>query len=52
MTYQNGLYMYELIKKLFPICRSITGDGLRKTLEILSGELDNKLKIYEITHLK
>ncbi len=48
MTYQNGLYMYELTKKLFPICRSITGDGLRETLKIISGELDNQLKTYEI----
>ena len=30
--------MYELIRRLFPICRSITGDGVRETLRIV-GEL-------------
>lgn len=27
--------MYELAEKLFPICRSITGDGVRETLQIV-----------------
>lgn len=27
--------MYQLISELYPICRSITGDGLRKTLDII-----------------
>ncbi|HID97615.1 MAG TPA: DUF4910 domain-containing protein [Thermodesulfobacteriaceae bacterium] len=27
--------MYRQIEKLYPICRSITGDGVRKTLDIL-----------------
>jgi len=27
--------MYELISDLYPLCRSITGDGLRKTLRLL-----------------
>ena len=35
----HGEYMYEIIKKLFPICRSITGEGFRKSLKILSNEL-------------
>jgi aminopeptidase-like protein len=30
-----GLEIYQLISKLYPICRSITGDGVRKTLNIL-----------------
>jgi len=32
---QCGSEMYELISKLYPICRSITGDGVRKTLQAL-----------------
>ncbi|RZD47134.1 MAG: peptidase M28 [Thaumarchaeota archaeon] len=31
----TGNKMYDLVKDLFPICRSITGDGVRKTLEII-----------------
>ena len=34
-----GEQIYDLIKRLFPICRSITGDGVRKTLEILREQL-------------
>ena len=30
-----GLEMYELISRLYPICRSITGDGVRETLAIV-----------------
>ena len=33
-----GLDMHQLAATLFPICRSITGDGVRQTLDIL-GEL-------------
>ncbi len=33
---QAGREMHALVRELFPICRSITGDGVRKTLEILS----------------
>ena len=29
---QTGDAMYRLIEELYPICRSITGDGFRKTL--------------------
>ena len=28
-----GEQMYELVKELYPICRSITGNGVRNTLE-------------------
>lgn len=33
--------MHQLCKKLFPICRSITGNGVRKSLSILSDYLDS-----------
>ncbi len=37
MTSKNiGKDCYSLIKKLFPICRSITGDGVRQTLAHIS----------------
>ena len=30
-----GARMHELMAELFPICRSITGDGVRETLRIV-----------------
>jgi len=41
-----GFKMYRLAKELFPICRSITGDGVRKTLHIIKKEIP--LKICEV----
>jgi aminopeptidase-like protein len=32
---QIGLEIHQLISKLYPICRSITGNGVRETLHIL-----------------
>jgi aminopeptidase-like protein len=32
---EAGGKIYELIAELFPICRSLTGNGVRRTLEIL-----------------
>jgi len=32
----DGQMMMEFIARLFPICRSITGNGVRKTLDIIS----------------
>ncbi|MGE5473224.1 MAG: DUF4910 domain-containing protein [Ignavibacteriales bacterium] len=34
-TVNLGDEIYNLIKNLFPICRSITGNGVRETLEII-----------------
>ena len=31
----SGLAMHELVAELFPICRSITGEGVRQTLRVL-----------------
>ncbi len=39
--------MLELIKELYPICRSITGDGVRKTLELISRHIP--LKTFEVS---
>ena len=39
--------LYSLANKLFPINRSITGNGVRKTLKILK-EINHSLKIKEI----
>lgn len=36
---EPGQRMYDLAARLFPICRSITGEGVRRTLEILGGVL-------------
>jgi aminopeptidase-like protein len=42
-----GNAMHNLIRRLFPICRSITGDGTRETLAILREHLP-ELKIYDV----
>ena len=42
-----GNEMYELCKELWPITRSITGDGVRETLSILQRELPN-LKVHAV----
>lgn len=39
--------MYNLAKKLYSICRSITGDGVRQTLEILK-EVYADINVYEV----
>jgi len=36
---QAGGSMHDLMRKLWPICRSITGDGVRETLAILEEKL-------------
>ena len=46
MNSDYGSQMYSLAKKLYPICRSITGNGVRETLSILNTIYP--IKIYEI----
>ena len=41
-----GKQMYTLAERLFPICRSITGNGLRETLRIIQQEIP--LTLHEI----
>ena len=43
----EGSQMYELITKLFGICRSITGDGVRETLKIIQNYIP-ELNIHEV----
>ena len=39
-----GASMHELIRQLYPICRSITGDGVRETLGILGSQVPLEIK--------
>ena len=41
-----GLEIYQLIKNLYPICRSITGDGFRESMRILQNHIP--LQIHEV----
>jgi aminopeptidase-like protein len=41
-----GKEMYQLMSELYPICRSITGDGVRDTLKIIKKHIP--LKINEV----
>ena len=43
----QGEYAYNLAEELFPICRSITGNGVRQTLRILQREVP-ELEIKEV----
>lgn len=43
----EGKAIYQIADKLFPICRSITGDGVRTTLHILK-EYYSELQIHEV----
>ncbi len=45
-TEKSGENMYELVKRLFPICRSITGDGVRETLRIIQEQVP--IQIHEV----
>jgi aminopeptidase-like protein len=41
-----GLFMHRLIAQLFPICRSITGDGVRESLRIL--QENTPISLFEV----
>ncbi len=41
-----GAEMHALVRELYPICRSITGDGVRDTLRRLRGHIE--LKVEEV----
>jgi aminopeptidase-like protein len=43
----SGQKMHQLMAKAFPICRSITGDGVRETLKIISDIVP--LTIHEVS---
>lgn len=38
--------MYRLVRELYPICRSITGNGLRRTLDLLKAYIP--LEVHEV----
>jgi len=42
-----GNSIHDLVRELFPICRSITGDGVRETLRIVQRELP-QLRLEEV----
>ena len=39
--------LYQFVKDLFPLCRSLTGDGVRETLSYIKNILP-ELKIHEV----
>lgn len=42
----QGRWMHDLMRRLFPICRSLTGPGNRETLAILAEDID--LSVVEV----
>lgn len=36
---ETGQSMYALVTELYPICRSMTGDGVRQTIEIIGRKI-------------
>ena len=43
-----GKELYGLVAELYPLCRSITGDGVRQTLRIIGRELGGGLQVHEV----
>jgi aminopeptidase-like protein len=46
MSTDLGAEMHALVRRLYPLCRSITGDGVRETLAIVGEQLP--LTVYEV----
>ena len=44
MEDNSGQRMHELAERLYPLCRSITGDGLRESLRIISEKIPIDIK--------
>ena len=44
---EQGKQMHDLASRLFPICRSITGDGVRQTLSIIKEHIPD-MTIHEV----
>lgn len=44
---EEGKEMFDMATELFPICRSIMGDGVRKTFDILKRSMPD-MKLYEV----
>ena len=47
MGAENGKTMYTLADRMFPICRSLTGNGFRESLEMLR-EAVPEMKVFEV----
>ena len=43
-----GEEIYDLCDRLFPICRSITGNGNRKTLQIIQDTISCEINVHEV----
>jgi aminopeptidase-like protein len=41
-----GVEQHDFVRELYPICRSITGEGIRKTLELIRNRIP--LRIHEV----
>jgi aminopeptidase-like protein len=46
MTLASGRELYDFASRLYPICRSITGDGVRETLQLVGERIP--LEVHEI----
>jgi aminopeptidase-like protein len=43
-SYEEGAECYAMIESLYPICRSITGDGVRQSLKLLQATVPLKIR--------